>query len=176
MKAGGITIEHVFMPWEDVDLNSLDQADAYARQRGRRLLVTLEPRSWSPALKTSSAEPRDGLLAGNFDERLSTTCGKLSKLKSSVGVRWGTRWRSRTSAVRGRTGSLPTKCPPTVEWSTPAERAHAACASCGRRAVRVIWRITIRAMPKSMRWACRCSGCRLTMNCSTALAVRSLTL
>ena len=30
-----VTIEHVFLPWEDVTLESMYQADAYALERGR---------------------------------------------------------------------------------------------------------------------------------------------
>ena len=36
-------IEHLFLPWEDVYLPSLNDADAYALERNRALLVTLEP-------------------------------------------------------------------------------------------------------------------------------------
>lgn len=37
------TIEHIFLPWEDVAINSLFDADRYALARDRALLVTLEP-------------------------------------------------------------------------------------------------------------------------------------
>ncbi|MGZ7244466.1 hypothetical protein ACXWOQ_10255, partial [Streptococcus pyogenes] len=40
-------IEHLFLPWEDVDLTSLSAADAYAQERGRELLITVEPWSWA---------------------------------------------------------------------------------------------------------------------------------
>jgi endoglucanase len=30
-----VKIEHLFMPWEDVDLSTLKAADAYALARGR---------------------------------------------------------------------------------------------------------------------------------------------
>ena len=36
-------IEHVFLPWEDVSLISLLDADEYALERGRALMVTIEP-------------------------------------------------------------------------------------------------------------------------------------
>lgn len=38
-----VSIEHVFLPWEGVDLETLRTADAYARERNRSLLVTIEP-------------------------------------------------------------------------------------------------------------------------------------
>jgi beta-mannanase len=42
-----VKIEHLFLPWEDVDLSTLSIADEYAMQRGRTLLITIEPWSWS---------------------------------------------------------------------------------------------------------------------------------
>src|SRR3954468_9935564 len=41
------SIEELFLPWEDVDLSTLPLADAYALQRGRSLLITIEPWTWS---------------------------------------------------------------------------------------------------------------------------------
>ena len=40
-------IEHLFMPWIDVDLTLLHQADGYALQRHRDLLITIEPWTWA---------------------------------------------------------------------------------------------------------------------------------
>ena len=39
-----------FLPWEDVDLATLPLADAYALQRNRSLLITIEPWTWSEGL------------------------------------------------------------------------------------------------------------------------------
>ena len=36
-------IEHLFLPWEDVDLSTLSMADDYAAQRGRTLLISRTP-------------------------------------------------------------------------------------------------------------------------------------
>ena len=36
------SIEELFLPWDDVDLASLPLADAYALQRNRSLLITLD--------------------------------------------------------------------------------------------------------------------------------------
>ena len=41
-----VKIEHLFLPWEDVDLATLSIADDYALQRKRTLLITVEPWSW----------------------------------------------------------------------------------------------------------------------------------
>src|SRR4029450_10209460 len=62
-------IEHVFMPGQDVDLSSLRTADQYAVQRGRQLLVTIEPWSWSENSRLSSQELGVQILAGAFDSQ-----------------------------------------------------------------------------------------------------------
>ncbi|MGO7917319.1 beta-mannosidase, partial [Rhizobium ruizarguesonis] len=35
-------IEHLFLPWEDVDLGTLALADYYAQARGRTLLISVD--------------------------------------------------------------------------------------------------------------------------------------
>ena len=43
----GLATEHLFLPWEDLELDGLDIADDYARERGRKILITIEPWSWA---------------------------------------------------------------------------------------------------------------------------------
>src|SRR5690606_24552615 len=43
-----IVIEHVYIAWEDADFSSIQVANKYALDRSRRLLLTVEPWSWSP--------------------------------------------------------------------------------------------------------------------------------
>ena len=38
-----VQIEHLFLPWEDVFLPSLVDADVYALERNRAILATIEP-------------------------------------------------------------------------------------------------------------------------------------
>src|SRR5215467_4797202 len=41
-----VKIEAIFLPWQDVDLTTLRAADGYARERGRSLLISVEPWTW----------------------------------------------------------------------------------------------------------------------------------
>jgi beta-mannanase len=82
------SIEHIFMPWEDVDLSDLQLADAYALERGRALMITVEPWSWSVDFRTSSADLLDGILAGRYDANVSAICSAASELKSPIYIRW----------------------------------------------------------------------------------------
>lgn len=88
-KSADLQIEHLFMPWEGVDLKSLDAADGYARKRGRELLVTVEPWSWDPAQPLAAGELETGIRTGQYDRRIATLCSKLGALKSPTTVRWG---------------------------------------------------------------------------------------
>ncbi len=53
-----VTTEHLFLPWEDVDLETPRVADAYALARGRNLLITVEPWSWDVDWRLTSDELR----------------------------------------------------------------------------------------------------------------------
>jgi beta-mannanase len=81
-------IEHLFLPWEDVDLSSLAVADQYALKRGRTLLITVEPWSWSVDWRGTSDELIKGILAGNYDRNMSAVCSAAANLKSAVTIRW----------------------------------------------------------------------------------------
>ena len=82
------SIEHIFMPWEDVDLNDLQHADAYALDRGRRLMITVEPWSWA-AESHDPVELLDGILSGRYDGNITAVCSAISKLNSPISIRWG---------------------------------------------------------------------------------------
>lgn len=81
-------IEHLFLPWEDVDLSTLSIADAYAQQRGRSLLITIEPWSWSVDWRLSPEELHRGIANGRYDTNMASICAEIAKLKSPVTVRW----------------------------------------------------------------------------------------
>lgn len=83
-----VKIEHLFLPWQDVDLTSLAQADSYARQRGRSLLITVEPWSWSGERNETSDVLLKGILAGNYNANMGAICAAASNLKSPVTIRW----------------------------------------------------------------------------------------
>ncbi|MCA1443452.1 glycoside hydrolase family 26 protein [Ensifer sp. IC4062] len=82
-------IEHLFLPWEDVDLTTLTLADDYARARGRSLMITIEPWSWSPEWRVSDQELLHSILSGERDENMAAVCSTAATLKSPVIIRWG---------------------------------------------------------------------------------------
>lgn len=88
-SASKASIEHVFLPWEDVDLSDLQAADAYAQARGRKLMITVEPWSWSSDSRIGPASLRDGILAGRYDPNIAAICSAASSLQSPISIRWG---------------------------------------------------------------------------------------
>lgn len=89
-----VSIEHIFLPWADVDIESLRSTDAYALQRDRALLVTVEPWVWGAA-PTADALRRD-ILSGNYDATMRAVCRELGDLQSPVTVRWAQEMESTT--------------------------------------------------------------------------------
>ncbi len=81
-------IEHLFLPWEDVDLTSLSAADAYAQERGRELLITVEPWSWARDWRVAPDDLLSGIVRGRYDSNMAAVCSAASKLKSPVTIRW----------------------------------------------------------------------------------------
>ncbi|MBB3454732.1 beta-mannanase [Rhizobium sp. BK313] len=81
-------IEHLFLPWEDVDLSTLSLADEYAQKRGRKLLITIEPWSWSTDWRLSPEKLLEGILAGRYDSNMAAVCATAATLKSDVTIRW----------------------------------------------------------------------------------------
>ncbi|MDK1377613.1 MULTISPECIES: glycoside hydrolase family 26 protein [unclassified Sinorhizobium] len=82
-------IEHLFLPWEDVDLSTLTLADNYAQARGRTLMITIEPWSWSPDWRVSDQELLRSILSGKRDDNMAAVCSTAATLKSPIIVRWG---------------------------------------------------------------------------------------
>lgn len=88
-----VSIEHVYLPWEGIDLESLQAADIYARERGRKLLVTIEPWIWGAPLPPAAL--RSEILSGNKDATMRSICSVLGTLQSDVTVRWAQEMDSR---------------------------------------------------------------------------------
>ncbi len=84
-----VKIEALFLPWQDVDLSTLRQADDYARERGRSLLVTVEPWTWSKTERVSPQTLLQGILAGSFDGNIEAICDIVGGFKTPTTVRWG---------------------------------------------------------------------------------------
>ena len=92
-----VTIEHLFLPWEDVYLPSLQDADAYAQARGRVLMITIEPWTWSRSERNTPEYLQRGIAAGEYDENMRAICQIIATLKSSVSVRWGHEMEDKSS-------------------------------------------------------------------------------
>jgi endoglucanase len=83
-----VTIEHLFLPWEDVFLPSLIDADAYALERGRSVLVTIEPWTWNRSERNTPQALMEGIASGAYDRYMSSICAVLNLFESPVTVRW----------------------------------------------------------------------------------------
>jgi endoglucanase len=83
-----VVIEHLFLPWEDVYLDTFYDADAYALERNRALLVTLEPWTWSRSERNTAQYLRRGIESGRYDPNMTAVCEVLATLKSPVTLRF----------------------------------------------------------------------------------------
>ena len=92
----GVDTEGLFLPWEDVDLETLRAADDYAVQRGRKLLITIEPWSWNEDWRLSSDALRRKVLAGEYDGNVQAISAVVKTLKSPVIIRWGHEMEDKT--------------------------------------------------------------------------------
>lgn len=84
----GIAIEHLFLPWEDVFLPSLEEAETYAKTRGRSLLVTIEPWTWTRDERNSPTVLQKGIAEGTYDGTMRTVCQALSTIDVPMTIRW----------------------------------------------------------------------------------------
>lgn len=84
----GVAIEHLFLPWEDVFLPSLAEAESYTEERGRSLLVTIEPWTWTRDERNSPTVLQKGIASGVYDETMNTVCSALGTLDRPLTIRW----------------------------------------------------------------------------------------
>lgn len=85
---GEVAIEHVFLPWEDVSLESLVAADQYAQERNRVLLVSVEPWTWTRDERNTPAFLQQGIHTGYYDANMRSICQVIDTLESPVTIRW----------------------------------------------------------------------------------------
>src|SRR5947209_15656990 len=83
-----VKIEELFLPWQDVDLSTLRQADDYAGERGRSLLITIEPWTWSKNERISPPALLQGILAGRYDGNIAAVCDIVRNFKTRTTIRW----------------------------------------------------------------------------------------
>lgn len=84
-----LTIEHVFLPWEDVALGSLQEADQYALDCNRALIITVEPWTWPRDERNTADFLFNGISGGYYDSNMRGVCQVIGQLQSPVSVRWG---------------------------------------------------------------------------------------
>jgi beta-mannanase len=87
-SASTINIEHIYVPWLDLDLGSISAASEYALARGRALVITIEPWSWSARSSTDPDTLHKDILSGQFDQTISSICSLASQLKTDTTIRW----------------------------------------------------------------------------------------
>ncbi|WP_204283728.1 hypothetical protein, partial [Klebsiella pneumoniae] len=58
------------------------------QQRGRSLLITIEPWTWSKNWRITPSELRDGILSGRYDANMRAICNLVGQMKSAVTIRW----------------------------------------------------------------------------------------
>ena len=83
-----VSIEHLFLPWEDVLLDSLNDADQYAAERNRSVLATIEPWTWTRDERNSPDVLIAGIQSGEYDDNMATICSIFNGFQSPVTIRW----------------------------------------------------------------------------------------
>lgn len=84
-----MAIEHVFIPWQSFDQAELRQTVRYAGQRGRQMLVTLEPWTKAPDWRDGGDTLFSDILAGGYDDAITASCTEIGRMDGLVMVRWG---------------------------------------------------------------------------------------
>lgn len=84
-----VSTEGLFLPWEDVDLETLRVADEYALKRNRNLLISIEPWSWNEDWRLTSNQLRLKVKRGEYDGNVRAISDIVKTLKSPVIIRWG---------------------------------------------------------------------------------------
>ena len=84
-----VSIEHVFLYWQAFRPDEFQLVAADATDRGRQLMVTLEP--WTRAANwTDGRETHlDNILGGGFDGEINAICGQIGAVKRPVMLSWG---------------------------------------------------------------------------------------
>lgn len=83
-----VAIEHLFLPWEDVFLPSLAEAETYTKARNRSVLVTIEPWTWSRDERNSPRTLQNGIADGTYDNTMRTVCAALATVDVPMTIRW----------------------------------------------------------------------------------------
>ncbi len=84
----GVATEHLFMPWEDVFLPSLAQAEINTKARNRTVLATVEPWTCTRDERNTPQALQKGIADGTYDETMRTVCKSLATLDVPMTIRW----------------------------------------------------------------------------------------
>ncbi len=96
-------------------------ADAYALQRKRKLLVTIEPWSWSLDWKLTPDQLRDRTLAGDYDADMEAIAAMLAEVEEPCYCAWGQEMEDTSDGSPGPDGCRGTTSRPTgTRWISSA--------------------------------------------------------
>lgn len=91
-----VDLEHVFIYWQALDRPAFDAALRRAEERGRALMVTVEPYTRAPDWRAGGERLFADILNGEFAHEIETICGALGAFRNTVLVRWGHEMESPT--------------------------------------------------------------------------------
>ena len=86
---GGLGIEHVYVYWQQLDREMLRAKIDYARARGRRMLITVEPYTKASDWRSGGNHLFSDIVAGGFDAEIASVCSEVAEAGEGTIVRWG---------------------------------------------------------------------------------------
>jgi beta-mannanase len=82
-------IEHVFVYWQALDKRMLTSKMRLAQEKGRKLMVTVEPYTRAPNWRDGGERLFSDILAGRFDPEIASVCGMIAGFRGEQWIRWG---------------------------------------------------------------------------------------
>jgi beta-mannanase len=82
-------IEHVFVYWQALDKRMLTSKMRLAQEKGRKLMVTVEPYTRAPNWRDGGERLFSDILAGRFDREIASVCGMIASFPGEQWIRWG---------------------------------------------------------------------------------------
>ena len=88
-RVKGMSIEHVFIAWQQFDAGDLQQRARYAKKLRRKMMITVEPWTHAPNWTDGGETLFADIVDGDYDEQITTVCTEVSKIRRRPLVRWG---------------------------------------------------------------------------------------
>ncbi|WP_163268963.1 glycoside hydrolase family 26 protein [Chelativorans alearense] len=82
-------IEHVFVYWQALDKRMLAGKMRLAEEKGRTLMVTVEPYTKAANWRDGGERLFDDIIAGRFDAEITSICGMIASFPGEQWIRWG---------------------------------------------------------------------------------------